>query len=298
MDIIQLRSFVMVAEIGSYVKAADILNISQPTLSRQVRMLELELRASLFYRHGRGVHLTERGKKFIEYARSVIHMMDEAIVSIRNTDAVYTGQLIVGLTPTIGRITIPNLAPILKEKFPLASIWLTEGLSGALHEKVLLGQVDLAVVYSPASSPHLTIEPLATEQLYLVGAEPAGDGGLEIPLQDVACLPLILPHSNQWTRPAVETAAARLGLHLNIELEIDSTISAAEIVAHGGGYLIMQGGVQKLKTFPKLSWQKISNPCLESTISLITSVKQPRSQLSQAAEVVIKETILESYSHI
>ncbi len=295
MDISQLRSFVAVAEAGSYIKASDLLTVPQPTLSRQVRTLELELRASLFHRHGRGVRLTEKGSKFIEYARSVIHTVDAALVSVRDDDAVYTGHLIIGLTPSIGRILIPTLAPLLKEKFPLASVRLTEGLSGALYEKVLLGQVDFALVFSPASASHLTIEPLATEQLYLIGQRPAGSGDAEIGLQELVDLPLILPHSNQWTRPAVETAAARLGLRLRIELEIDSTASTTEIVANGGGYSIMPGSLRHLRSMPQLSWQKIVNPSLEATISMITSTKQPHSKLSEAAALLFKQTLKELY---
>lgn len=295
MDISQLRSFVAVAEAGSYIKASDLLSVPQPTLSRQVRTLELELRASLFHRHGRGVRLTDKGSKFIEYARSVIHTMDAALLSVRDSEAVYTGHLIVGLTPSIGRILIPALAPLLKERFPLASVRLTEGLSGALYEKVLLGQVDFALVLSPASSPHLHIEPLATEQLYLIGPEPAAPGAAHIDLQDLVQLPLILPHSNQWTRPALETAAARLGLRLRIELEIDSTASTMEVVAGGGGYSILPGSLRKLKTLPPLSWQKIVGPPLEATISMISSTKQPHSQLSDAAALVVRDALKEIY---
>lgn len=295
MDISQLRSFVAVAEAGSYIKASDLLSVPQPTLSRQVRTLELELRASLFHRHGRGVRLTDRGSKFIEYARSAIRTMEAAVLSVRDAEAVYTGHLVIGLTPSIGRVLIPTLAPRLKEMFPLASVRLTEGLSGALYDKVLLGQVDFAVVLSPAGSPNLSIEPIAVEQLYLIGAQPAGAGDPEIPLQDLMHLPLILPHSNQWTRPALETAAARLGLRLKIDLEIDSTASTTEIVARGGGYSIMPGSLQKLRTLPQLSWQKIVEPQLEAVISMISPTKQPQSQLAQAASLVVKETLLEMY---
>ena len=295
MDISQLRSFVTVAEVGSYIRASDLLSTPQPTLSRHVRTLEIELRASLFHRHGRGVRLTDRGNKFIEYARSIIHTMDAALLSVRDTETVYAGNLVVGLTPSIGRILIPTLAPCLKERFPLASVKLTEGLSGALYEKVLLGHVDFAVVLSPACSPSLSIEPLATEQLYLIGAQPAGANSEQIDLAELIELPLILPHSNQWTRPTLEMAAAKLGLRLNIDLEIDSTASTTEIVANGSGYSIMPGSLRQARTLPALSWQKIVNPHLEAIISMIAPTKQPRSQLSIAAAQIAKDIIAKLY---
>jgi len=293
MEISQLRSFIAVAEAGSYVKASDLLDIPQPTLSRQVRALEVELRASLFHRHGRGVRLTDRGGKFIDYARSVVHTVDAAVLSVRGSDAVYTGNLIIGLTPSIGRRLIPELAPRLKARFPAASIKLTEGLSGGLYDKVLTGQVDFAVVFSPASSPNLCIEPIATQHLYLVGPRGQADEGADIPLSELAELPLILPHSNQWTKPALETAAARLGLNLKIDLEIDSTASTIEIVSAGGGYSIMPGNLRSIATLPPLSWRKIVNPSLEPVISMITPTRQPRTELAVAASAIVKETLME-----
>ena len=296
MDLAQLRTFVAVAEAGSYIKASDLLNVPQPTLSRQVRALELELRASLFHRHGRGVRLTDRGNTFIEYARSIIHTMETAIHSVRDSSAMYAGNLVIGLTPSIGRVLIPQLATRLKEQFPLASLRLTEGLSGALYDKVLLGQVDFALVLSPAGSPNLQIEPIATEQLYLVGPQSDTAQSETIALRDLVQYPLILPYSNQWTRPTLETEAARLGLQLNVILEIDSTASIIEIVAKGGGYAILPGSLQKLSSLPELSWQKIVEPRLEATMCLISQAKQARSLLSQAASTVVKEVLVDIFS--
>lgn len=293
MDISQLRSFIAVAEAGSYIKASDLLLTSQPTLSRQVRALEIELRASLFHRHGRGVMLTERGKRFIEYARSILHAVDTAVLSVRDTDADYTGHLLIGLTPSIGRILISKLAPTLKARFPRAAISLAEGLSGSLYERVLLGQLDFAVLLSPASSPNLHIAPIATEQLYLIGREPAGDCESTITLEELAALPLILPHSNQWTRPALESATARIGLRPQIVLEVDATFSTIELVSQGMGYSIMPGSMRRLPRLPKLSWQKIIDPHLEATISLISPTKQPRNRLSEDACAVVKEVLVE-----
>jgi LysR family nitrogen assimilation transcriptional regulator len=78
MEIKQLRYFVKVAELSSVGKASDILNIAQPTLSRQIRALEIELKTNLFSRDGRGVQLTPRGRRFLEHARGILHAADTA----------------------------------------------------------------------------------------------------------------------------------------------------------------------------------------------------------------------------
>lgn len=291
MEISQIRHFVRIAETGSYIKAADLLNIGQSTLSRQVRALEVELRASLFYRHGRGVLLTEAGKKFLEYARGMLHLMDAAALAVRDTDSMYSGQLVIGMAPSIGRACIPTLLPTLTQLFPRASISVVEGLSGALHDAVLLGQLDLALLYNPAASPNITITPIVAEPLYLIGAHPVGENQNGVTLAEVAELPLILPHGNHSVRVAVESAAARLGLGVNVKLQVDASYSTMELVAQGMGYSIMPRLVERGAGLPSLSWQKIVDPVLETTLCMVLTSQQPNNPLVIAAAEAVRSSV-------
>src|SRR5260370_39141881 len=99
MDIKQLRYFVRVAELGSVGKASDVLDIAQPTLSRQVRALEVELKATLFSRNGRGVILTPAGRRFLEHARGVLHAADFALIALNEGESAYEGRVLAGVTP-------------------------------------------------------------------------------------------------------------------------------------------------------------------------------------------------------
>jgi LysR family nitrogen assimilation transcriptional regulator len=294
MDITQIRNFVTVAEAGSYIRAADLLDVPQPTLSRQVRALEVELRASLFHRHGRGVLPTEAGKTFLEYARTMLNALDAAILSVRDPDTMYTGRLVIGMTPSIGRIVLPTVMPRLVERFPRASINVVEGLSGALYERVLLGQLDFALLLNPLSSPSLTVVPLYSDPLCLIGAQPDGDNAdKEVSLSEVARLPLVMPHGTQWVRPMLEASAVRLGLNLNIVMQIDSTAATMELVAQGMGYSIMPQGLSRVAGLPRLSWRKIVDPSLEATLSMITPTRQLPSPLPVEAAQLVGETLVE-----
>ena len=73
MDLKQIEYFVRVAELGSFTRAAVVLNIAQPALSRQVRLLEVELRQNLLVRNGRGAIPTEAGKVLLEHGRGILH---------------------------------------------------------------------------------------------------------------------------------------------------------------------------------------------------------------------------------
>ncbi|MCA1855564.1 LysR family transcriptional regulator [Massilia oculi] len=291
MEITQIRHFVRIAETGSYIKAADLLDIGQSTLSRQVRALEVELRASLFYRHGRGVLLTEAGKKFLEYARGVLHLMDAAAIAVRDSESAFSGQLAIGMTPSIGRACIAALLPRLVELYPRASISVVEGLSGALYDAVLLGQLDFALLYNPAASPNIRITPIVSEPLYLIGAAPVGEDAQQVGLAEVAALPLILPHGNHSIRVAIESAAARLGLGVNLRLQVDSTYSTMELVAQGMGYSIMPRLVGRDATLPALSWQRIERPGLETTLCMVMPGQQPNNPLVLAAAEEVRNSL-------
>jgi LysR family nitrogen assimilation transcriptional regulator len=291
MEITQIRHFVRIAETGSYIKAADLLDIGQSTLSRQVRALEVELRASLFYRHGRGVLLTEAGKKFLEYARGVLHLMDAAAIAVRDSESAFSGQLVIGMAPSIGRACISSLLPQLTQQFPRASISVVEGLSGTLYDAVLLGQLDFALLYNPAACPNIKITPIVSAPLYLIGADAVGADPASVTLAEVAALPLILPHGNHSVRVAVESAAARLGLGVNVRLQVDSSHSTMELVAQAMGYSIMPRLVERGSHLPSLSWQKIAAPALETTLSMVLPAQQPSNPLVLAAAEVTQTAL-------
>jgi LysR family nitrogen assimilation transcriptional regulator len=239
MEIKQLRYFVKVAELSSVGKASDFLNIAQPTLSRQVRALELELKNNLFTRDGRGVQLTASGRRFLEHARGILHAADTAIDALNAGKSVYEGKVVAGMTPSIGHRIIPDYVERFAERFPKASLSVVEGYSQSLAEQVVMGKLDFAIVLNPSASPKLVIDPVGTEVLYLIGSNPVGHDPENVKLSSLAGLPLIMPHAIHTIRPLLEYEAARLGVMLNIALEIDSVRSISELVQKNRGYTVM-----------------------------------------------------------
>src|SRR5258707_14257529 len=142
MEIKQLRYFVRVAELNSVGKASDLLNIAQPTLSRQIRALEIELKGNLFARDGRGLRLTAVGRRFLDHARGILHAADTAMDALNEGKSVYEGRVVIGMTPSIGTRMIPTFVERFSEKFPKASLSVVEGYSQALAEQVVMGKLD------------------------------------------------------------------------------------------------------------------------------------------------------------
>jgi LysR family nitrogen assimilation transcriptional regulator len=105
-DLVQLRPFVQVADLGSLSKAATRLRIAQPALSRQIRLLEEELGLQLFDRHGRGMVITERGRQLPRHASTVLAGIEDLRAEAGEQSMALTGRVAIGMPPTVGDIPV------------------------------------------------------------------------------------------------------------------------------------------------------------------------------------------------
>jgi LysR family nitrogen assimilation transcriptional regulator len=296
MEIKQLRYFVKVAELNSVGRASDLLNVAQPTLSRQIRALELELKTHLFARTGRGVTLTVLGRSFLEHARGILHATDTAMDTLNKSKTAYDGRVITGFTPSVGRTIIPAFAEQFAARFPKASLSIVEGYSSSLTEQVLIGKLDFAIPLNPVASPNLVIEPIATENLYLIGAKQVGPKKNEVKLESFAHIPLIMPHTMHTIRPLLEYEAARLGVTLNVALEIDAVRSIVDLVERGRGYTVMPINSLRRGERPGLSWQRIVKPAIEVTLCLVRPIRSPQTALPTEAALLARSILAQALS--
>ena len=119
MDLKQLRYFVHIAELGSFTRAASFLSVAQPALSRQIRALEVELRQTLFERNGRGIKLTEPGKRLLARSRGILQQVDNAREDMESARGAASGHLAIGLAPSVSRALTAPLVAAFRERFPV-----------------------------------------------------------------------------------------------------------------------------------------------------------------------------------
>ena len=153
MDLKQLSYFLHVADSGSFTRAASLLKIAQPALSRQVRQLEVELRQTLLLRNGRGVTLTEAGKRLLEHGRGILHQVDRAREDLEEMRGAPVGHTAIGVPPTVGRILSAPLVTEFGRRFPKATLGIVEGLSTYVTEWLASGRIDIGLLYNPAPTP-------------------------------------------------------------------------------------------------------------------------------------------------
>jgi LysR family nitrogen assimilation transcriptional regulator len=265
-------------------------------LSRQIRALELELKTHLFARTGRGVTLTVLGRRFLEHARGILHATDSAMDALNESKTAYDGRVVTGFTPSVGLTIIPQFTEQFAKRFPKASLSIVEGYSSSLTEQVLMGKLDFAILLNPVASPNLVIDPIAAENLYLIGAKPVGRRKREVKLADLADVPLIMPHTMHTIRPLLEYEAARLGVTLNVAIEIDAVRSIADLVERGHGWTVMPINSLRRGERPGLSWQRIIKPAIEVTICLVRPVRKPQTALPTEAAMLARSILSQMLS--
>jgi LysR family nitrogen assimilation transcriptional regulator len=292
MDLLQLKYFVRVAEQGNFTDAARQFGVTQPTISRKVRSLEVELRTTLFHRNGRGVQLTAAGRRFFDHIRGVLRSIDAAVGTLREGEPSYDGRVIGGLPSTVGKILTPPLVAAFAERFPQASLSIVEGSSYSLYGQLLSGRLDFAVLRNAVATPHLSIDPVATEALYLVGARPLPQCGSSVALADLADLPLLLPSAPHAIRSLVDAVAARSGISLNVTFEVDAVGSLLDLAAAGMGYTIVSDSALRTIAVNEQLWRwRINAPGLSTILCLVTSARRPRAQLPMAAVGLVREVL-------
>ncbi len=291
MEFDQLKYFIQVAEHGSFSRAAASLEVTQPFLSRQIRRLEVELHRHLFYRHGRGIWLTEAGENFLITARSVIHQLELATQVTTASDNELTGRFVMGLTPSLARTLTVPLVRAFTARFPLARLSIVEALSRNLHERLLNDKVDAALMHDQTPSPMIDIEPISEITLCLITRRDlAGDDRTSIPFVDLAALPMIFPSAPHPLRSTVETNAIRAGIELNMVYDIDGVETILDLVQEGYGHTVASANVVRGGRWSEtLVAIPISDPAMVTTLSLATTSRHPPTALHRMTLEVVRD---------
>lgn len=290
MDLKQIEYFLRVAERRSFSRAAEMLDVAQPTLSRQVRLLEQELGQHLLYRNGRGVEPTEAGLRFVEHARALLALAERAREDLRSLRETPAGKVSVGLPPRIARVLTPPLVQAFRREFPGASIAVAEGLSAQVREWLLAGRVDLALLYDPAPSPQLACESLFREDLVLAaapGARPVLPA--RVAVKDLGAYPLVLPSPPNAIRTLVDSVCRAQGVRLQVAAEVDAVQTIVELAAQGDACAILpRSAARGPAAEHALALADIVAPRIVNNLVLATARHRPSTRLASATAKLVR----------
>ncbi|MDF2119174.1 LysR family transcriptional regulator [Roseiarcaceae bacterium H3SJ34-1] len=265
MNFADLYAFYEVARHGGFSQASSVLRVAQSSLSRRVTRLEHQLGIELFVRHGRGVKLTSDGEALAARAEDLMRQVKDIETDIRERNDRPSGRVVVAFTPNSGQILGPYLLKAALQ-YPQLDIVLREGFSASIHDWLLSGEVDMALLYDPEPAAGLELTPLLKEPLLFVGATSK--------MQDLQCrhasadllgrVPLVLPGRTHSLHLLLDRLAQKSGAQLQIRYQVDGTRMIKGIVEAGLAYTvfayaglyeeILAGSLTSIPFEPALHW--------------------------------------------
>lgn len=301
MDLKQLEYFVRVAELGSFTRAAVELDVAQPALSRQVRLLEVELRQTLLVRNGRGALPTEAGKVLLEHGRGILHQVQRAQDDLGRLRGGLEGRVALGMPSSVARVLAVPLTRAFRQAMPDARLSISEALTTGLQEGLANGRLDIAVLYNAQPSRELDLIALLEEDLLLVRARPPGlhedPPPAPVELRDVATMPLVIPSRPNAIRLHVESAMAQLGCRPHVVLEIDGVTAILDLVLDGAGCAILSRNALLNSPRPSsYTAQQIGRPPLRIQLSLATSLQRPATPVQKATLELVRNLLPAVYA--
>lgn len=291
MDFKQLRAFLTVADTGNVTRAAELLNLVQPAVSRQLRLLEEDIGTELFERERHGMALTEAGKSLLVYARRAMLELDRARAEIGGAVDGIGGLVTVGLLPSTCDLISSPLVSAVTAAYPGIHMRIAMGYAGTLQQWLETGEVDVALLYGVERASNVQTTPLLEEPLWVVGPPSAGLRRRKpVPLASLVGKPMILPSGPLGIRTLVDHACAVSNLELTIAVETNAMSIQKSLVLGGHGLTILPplAFADELES-KRVSAAPLTSPDITRTIVLALPVNRAVSQpVRKTVELLIE----------
>jgi LysR family nitrogen assimilation transcriptional regulator len=237
MDLRQLRYFVALATQQNYGKAAGVLHVTQPALSRQIRLLEEELGVQLFERHARGAAPTDEAHLLLERAVFLLRYAEQIKADLLARQSAPRGPVAIGMSPGLAQQLTVMLTQAVLQQLPDVRLRFIEGFAPSLQDMLAQGQVDIALLVDPFDRSNLVSSPLLDEQICLIG-QPADPRirKRRLTVRDLVGVPLVMTGLvKSGVRLKLEDAAARAKVELLPVVEVETAEVARRLVLDGVG---------------------------------------------------------------
>jgi DNA-binding transcriptional LysR family regulator len=236
MSFIQLRTFLAVARYRHFTRAAEGLQIAQPSVSYQVRALESLLRVRLVQVIGHRVYLTDAGARLADRAAALLNDLEDIEREMRDYGTGVGGRLRLGATHTVGVYALPGVLAAFRQARPQVELHLSINNVRAIEQMLLERTIDLAVVEWTVQSPDLLIQPLRRYAIVLVA--PSGHPlsmRSDVRLEDLRGESFVLREPGSGIRALSDQVLAPLVADIEVALELDQPEAIVRAVEAGLG---------------------------------------------------------------
>ena len=240
MEFRQLETFLKVAELKSFSKAAQEIFLTQPTVSEHIRQLESELNTRLFLRTKRETILTPAGKQFVKHAKKILDLRRQVLLEMGRFASTVEGELTIGASTIPGEYILPRFIGSFRKRFPKIKTELLISDSQKAMEWVLERRCEIAFVGFDPNHKLLTATPFSSDKIAPVinTSHPLAKKA-EFSLKDLQTIPLVLRETGSGTRRAVERILNEKRLSwksFNVALVVGSATAAINAVLSGPFY--------------------------------------------------------------
>jgi LysR family transcriptional regulator, low CO2-responsive transcriptional regulator len=236
----QLMVFRAVAHHLSYTRAAEVLYLSQPAVSQQIKTLEHMLGLRLFARRGRGIVLTPAGQEFLHHTERLLTLLTETAPVVKEIQTLGRGSVLVGASTSAAPYVVLPLLGAFHTLYPRIHVTLVVADRHTLEERLLTHELDLAVMSLVERQDRFVVEPFKPHELVVVASpthrlakRPA------VTMHDVAEEMFLLREQGSGTRQDTEQFFAHAGIHLRASLELGNIEAIKEGVAAGLGIAVV-----------------------------------------------------------
>ena len=235
-----LRYLVAVADHQHFGRAAAACFVSQPTLSTQIKKLEEYLEVQLIERTSKKVIITQIGRMIAERARQVLSEVDDIVNVARAAGDPMSGELRLGIIPTLGPYLIPHLFPLLQQHYPKLRILLHEERTRGLTDRLLEGSLDAAIMGVPIAEDGLIAQTLFEEPFLvaLPADHPLADAAA-IPRDALDSAPMLLLEEGHCMRDQALDFCSRVGAQQQQDFRATSLETLRQMVATGAGITLL-----------------------------------------------------------
>ena len=292
----QLRILRAVATEKNFTKAAAVLYLSQPSLSKQIKTLEKNLDILLINRERNNISLTESGKVLLQYSERILALCEEscrALIDLKNGDR---GNLTVGASQTIGTYLMPRILALFAQNYPQINLKVQVNSTRIIAKKIINREIDIAVVGGEISDDlkkNLTIKPFVSDELSLIisKSHPFAKKN-QINKEDLYCLDFITLNPNSTIKNFIDNILIQNQIEtkqLKTILQLNSIEGIKTAVSLGlGAAFVSSSAIEKEIKLKTIGIIKLENIKITRKLSIISN---PECYKSKAFEFFYTELL-------
>jgi DNA-binding transcriptional LysR family regulator len=287
MDLKQMQYFLCLAQEGNVTRAARQLNLVQPALSMQIAKLEKSLGKQLFYRASRGMSLTAAGEALAQRVAPILSDIERVRGEIAQLGGKVSGRVSIGMITSAAQSTLPVSSATIAARYPEIHLLVCEGYSETMLEWVTAGQLDIAIVNTPAPRLPPTARHILDEEMLLAhGAGKRPTLPKVVSFDRLEGLDIVIPSRRHGLRRILDDAAAEAGFSLKPRLEIDTLSAICEVIATTDLVTVLPGIVlQSTLSAGRIKARRLRNPAIVRSVAWVTN---PRRSVSAAMSAVME----------